>query len=67
MSFRNPCCRANMAAIRGPNTGDELTCQCGNEFLHDGKMWMHKLELGLRKIEKLRRINHVNLLAQRGR
>lgn len=67
MSFKNPCCRSAITAAdasHDPETGIELDCTtCHNSFMYDGLTWKNKLELGQRKIDKLRTISKTNRLA----
>jgi hypothetical protein len=64
MSFYNQCCRAILADQPDAETANEVICTtCHNAFMYDGAKWVNKLELGQRKVDKLRTIGKVNRLA----
>lgn len=68
MSFKNQCCRDNLAGIADPTTGERYDCPlCPNRFIYDGATWRNVLELGQRKVDKLATIQQVNqVFSQRG-
>ena len=58
MSFINDCCRERFNPEA--ETGDEFTCVCKNQFIHDGEKWRNVLDIGSRKTDKFRRIRTTN-------
>lgn len=65
MGMKNMCCFGLLLPLTEATTGEEITCTCGNEFIHTGEAWRNVLNLGRAKVEKYRRVRRVNLLVQR--